>query len=81
MIELQTDGNHMIIDVREQILKGMHPRHEIIQAVEAAPAGTIVDIHVPHKTQPLIASIEAMGLHVIVEELDMRHFRLRTLKM
>ncbi len=81
MIELQRDGNHIVIDVREQIQRGMHPRGEIIKAIEEAPIGTIIDIHVPHRTQPLIASVEAMGLHVVVEELDMRHFRLRTLKM
>lgn len=81
VIELKTDGNVVTIDVREQIRRGEHPRGEIIQAVREAKPGTVFDIHVPHRTQPLIQELEALGLNVLVKELDMRHFRLMVAKL
>lgn len=81
MIELKTDGNVVTIDVREQIRRGEHPRGEIIQAVREAETGTVFDIHVPHRTQPLVQELEALGFNVLVKEMDMRHFRLLVAKI
>ncbi len=74
------DGNHIFIDVREIIRKGMHPRGEILKAVREAPSGSVIEIHVPHRTQPLIAAMEDMGLNVAVTEIEPGDIRILTAK-
>ncbi|MCL6517948.1 amino acid decarboxylase, partial [Alicyclobacillus sp.] len=58
-----------------------HPRRYILELVKDAPAGTLCEIHVPHRTGPLIAELENLGMNVAVAELEPGHFRLRVLKM
>ncbi|MBL4953659.1 DUF2249 domain-containing protein [Neobacillus sp. OS1-32] len=77
----QMDGNRMIIDVRERIARGEHPRREILNAVKAAPLGTIFEIHLPHRAEPLIATLQSLGLNVVVNELEPMHFRLMAAKL
>ena len=60
----------MIIDVRERILRGEHPRTEITKAVKEAPVGTVFEIHLPHRAEPLLSALEGMGLNVIVNQLE-----------
>ena len=36
------------MDIRERVLKGEHPRREILNFVKSAPVGTIFEIHLPH---------------------------------
>ena len=45
-----------VMDIRERIAKGEHPRREIINFVKAAPIGTLFEIHLPHRGEPLIGT-------------------------
>lgn len=81
MIPVQVDGSHFTIDVREQIRRGEHPRKEILDAISDAPVGTLFEIHVPHRTGPLIAAIEVLGMNVVTQQLEPGHFRILTLKL
>lgn len=81
MHEFQLEGKRAVIDVRERVLRGEHPRKEIIDFVKKAPVGTIFEIHIPHRGEPLIAGFSAMGMNVIANEMEPGHFRLMTVKL
>ncbi|HJV17405.1 MAG TPA: amino acid decarboxylase [Bacillales bacterium] len=81
MGNIQFDGKRAIMDVRERVLKGEHPRQEIMQFVKTAPVGMIFEIHLPHRGEPLIAGLESLGMNVIVNELEPMHFRLMAVKL
>ncbi len=81
MLQVKQDGIRMIIDVREMIKKGMHPRNEIIETIRQSAKGTVFEIHLPHAAQPLVAAIEQLGLDCVLNQLSPGHFRLLTLKM
>lgn len=70
-----------VMDIRDRIAKGEHPRREIINFVKAAPVGTLFEIHLPHRGEPLIASLQSLGMNVIVNELEPMHFRLMAIKI
>ena len=70
-----------VMDIRERIAKGEHPRREILNFVKAAPVGTIFEIHLPHRGEPLIASLQSFGMNVIVNEMETMHFRLMAIKL
>jgi hypothetical protein len=70
-----------VMDIRERIVKGEHPRREILNFVKAAPVGTIFEIHLPHRGEPLIGSLQSLGMNVIVNELEPMHFRLMAIKL
>ncbi|WML57510.1 amino acid decarboxylase [Neobacillus sp. PS2-9] len=70
-----------VMDVRERIAKGEHPRREILNFIKSAPVGTIFEIHLPHRGEPLIVSIQSLGMNVIVNELEPMHFRLMAVKL
>lgn len=70
-----------VMDIRDRIAKGEHPRREILNFVKAAPVGTIFEIHLPHRGEPLIASLQSLGMNVIVNELESIHFRLMAIKL
>ncbi|MEH7298958.1 amino acid decarboxylase [Neobacillus drentensis] len=70
-----------VMDVRERIAKGEHPRREILNFIKSAPVGTIFEIHLPHRGEPLIGSIQSLGMNVIVNELEPMHFRLMAVKL
>ncbi|CAH2717408.1 hypothetical protein BACCIP111895_04600 [Neobacillus rhizosphaerae] len=70
-----------VMDIRERVAKGEHPRREILDFINAAPVGTIFEIHLPHRGEPLIANLQSLGLNVIVNELDPMHFRLMAVKL
>lgn len=70
-----------ILDVRERIAKGEHPRREILNFIKCAPIGTIFEIHLPHRGEPLIATIQSLGMNVIVNEIEPMHFRLMAVKL
>lgn len=70
-----------VMDIRDRIAKGEHPRREILNFVKAAPVGTIFEIHLPHRGEPLIASLQSLGMNVIVNELESMHFRLMAIKL
>ncbi|MBT2726681.1 amino acid decarboxylase [Bacillus sp. ISL-75] len=70
-----------VMDIRERIAKGEHPRREIINFVKAAPVGTLFEIHLPHRGEPLIGSLQSLGMNVIVNEMEPMHFRLMAIKL
>ncbi|SMQ65488.1 hypothetical protein SAMN05444673_1276 [Bacillus sp. OV166] len=70
-----------VMDIRERIAKGEHPRREIINFVKAAPVGTLFEIHLPHRGEPLIGSLQSLGMNVIVNEIEAMHFRLMAIKL
>jgi hypothetical protein len=81
MLDVKMDAQRAIIDVRARILKGEHPRGEIFKYVKSAPVGTIFEIHLPHRAEPLITGLSDFGMNVIVNELEPGHFRLLTVKL
>lgn len=81
MQNVKMDGKRAIVDVRERILKGEHPRKEIMDFVKSSPVGTIFEIHLPHRGEPLIAGLESLGMNVIANELEPGHFRLMAVKL
>lgn len=81
MSNLQVDGKRVIMDVRERIAKGEHPRREILNTVKSSPVGTIFEIHLPHRADPLIANLQSLGMNVLVTELEPMHFRLMAVKL
>lgn len=81
MLSIQRDGERAIIDIRENIARGEHPKNHIFQFVQEAPKGTIIEIHVPFRAEPLIAGLSSFGLNVTVTELAPDHFKLMALKL
>jgi hypothetical protein len=81
MSNYQIVDKRVIMDVRERIAKGEHPRRELLNVINAAPVGTIFEIHLPHRGEPLIASLQSLGMNVIVNELEPMHFRLMAVKL
>lgn len=81
LLKVHKEKSLISIDARDAIRKGYHPRQEILKLVEDAQAPVLCEIHVPHKTGPLIAALEAMGLNVTTAEVETGHFRLRALKL
>lgn len=81
MIHVERDGQRAIIDVRENIRRGEHPKGHIFNYVKEAPKGTIFEIHVPFRAEPLINGLSSFGLNVIVNELAPDHYRLMAVKL
>lgn len=80
LLNVQMDGDRAVIDVRELIISGAHPRFEIVDYVKQAPAGIVFEIHTPRYPKPLIKALEELGLVVEVEEKDKEHFLVITEK-
>lgn len=57
MLPVKYEGVRVIIDVREMVKQGIHPRNEIIETVQMAGKGTVFEIHLPHPGRPLIAAL------------------------
>ncbi|MDR7077118.1 hypothetical protein J2Y03_002141 [Neobacillus niacini] len=81
MSSFQMEGQKAVIDIRERVLKGEHPRREIINFVREASVGTIFEIHLPHRGEPLVATFQSLGLNAIVNEIEPGHFRLMAIKL
>jgi hypothetical protein len=80
MINVQWEANKAIIDARELIKQGIHPRAQILDFIKEAETGTVIEIHLPLPGQPLVAAVEQMGLNAIVNEIEPEHFRILVLK-
>jgi hypothetical protein len=80
MLNVQREGTKAIIDARELIKQGIHPRGEIIEFIKEAALGTIIEIHLPLPGQPLVAALEQLGLNAVVNEIEPDHFRILVLK-
>jgi len=81
MLKITQEDSRLIVDVREAIQKGFHPREDIVNTVKQAAKGTIIELHLPHRAQPLVNLLESMGMNCIIHELEPDHFRLTTVKM
>lgn len=81
MLDVLLDGERAIIDVRDRIKNGEHPRFEILEYIKQAPNGMVFEIHLPKRGKPLVAGIEDMGLKAMVEEVEEGHFRITTAKV
>jgi hypothetical protein len=81
MKNIQLDGKRAVLDIRERVLKGEHPRQEILDFVMESPKGTIFEIHLPHRAEPLVASFQSLGMNAIVNEMEPGHFRLMAIKL
>ncbi len=81
MLDVKLEGNKAIIDVRENIKRGEHPRGKILDYVKQAPAGTIFEIHLPLYAQPLINALSELGMNAIINELGPQHYRIMAVKI
>lgn len=81
MIDIKVEDGRSIIDVREIINSGGHPRGEIIKFAREADSGTVIEVHLPFRAEPLIAGLESLGLNVVGNELAPNHYRLMTVKL
>ncbi|MGX6444779.1 amino acid decarboxylase [Neobacillus sp. K501] len=81
MHNFQIEEKRAILDIRERVLKGAHPRREILDFVKSSPIGTIFEIHLPHRAEPLVASFQSLGMNAIVNEIEPGHFRLMAIKL
>ena len=80
MMDVTHEDHLLTIDARNMIRQGHHPRQEIVSLIKDAPSGTVCEVHVPHRTGPLISALEDLGMNVAVAQLEPGHFRLRVLK-
>lgn len=76
MLAVKHEGNKAIIDVREKILAGEHPRNEILEYVQTAPEGTIFEIHLPKRAEPLVNALNSIGMNATISEIEPGHFRI-----
>lgn len=81
MLDVKLEGKRTLIDLRERILKGDHPRNEVFDYVKDAPVGTVFEIHLPHQAQPLVGGLERLGLNVVTDQLEQGHFRMVAVKL
>lgn len=81
LLQVEQDGPRLIIDAREAIRAGRHPRAEILTLVQDAPSGTLCEVHLPHRPEPLIAALQQLGMNVTVSEQSPGNFMLRVLKI
>lgn len=81
MLKVTHDGNLASIDVRDRIRRGEHPRGEIVKFVLEAEKGTVVEVHLPHRAQPLVEDLKAAGINSIMNEVEPGHFRLMCVKL
>lgn len=81
MLEVEYRGNIAVVDVRERIKRGEHPKQVIIDFVQDAKAGTIVELHLPHRGEPLVQALKAMGISAISNEIAPDHYRLMCVKL
>ncbi|MDG5788806.1 amino acid decarboxylase [Evansella sp. AB-P1] len=81
MLKVKNEGNKAIIDVREQIKNGEHPRKEIVQFVKQSPCGTIFEIHLPVRAEPLLTVLSSLGMSAVINELAPDHFKILAVKL
>lgn len=80
MLDIQREGSKAIIDARELVKKGVHPRGQILEFIKEAELGTLIEIHLPLPGQPLVQAVEQMGLNAVVNEIAPDHYRILVLK-
>lgn len=81
MLDVKHEGNKAIIDVRAKILAGEHPRGEILDYVQTAQEGTIFEIHLPKRAEPLVNALNSLGMNATIDEVEPGHFRILAVKL
>ncbi|MCT8138570.1 amino acid decarboxylase [Anaerobacillus sp. CMMVII] len=81
MLKVKLEDNKAIIDFREKIKNGEHPRNEILDYIKKAPVGTIFEVHLPFRAEPLVTALTSLGMTAIISELAPEHFRLMAVKI
>lgn len=80
MIFKKQENGTTIIDVREMVKNGEHPKDAILNHLEHATEGSKTEIHVPHAAQPLVQLISAAGFDVTTEHISEEHYCLHAVK-
>lgn len=76
MLDVKIEGNKAIIDVRENVLRGEHPRDEVLDYVQKAAEGMTFEIHLPLRGEPMVNLFKSKGMNAYIEELGPEHFRI-----
>ncbi|RUT35722.1 DUF2249 domain-containing protein [Paenibacillus zeisoli] len=76
MLDINYNGQIAVIDLRKNILKGEHPKSEVMEFAKKAEKGTILELHLPHAAQPLAAALEGIGYPAVTHQLGPDHFRM-----
>lgn len=80
LLQIDKQPNHWSIDARDAITSGHHPRQAIVSVVKEAPSGTLCEVHLPHRAEPLMSALKGLGLNVTVSQASPGHWLLRVLK-
>lgn len=81
MLEVEYRNKVAVIDLRERINRGEHPKREVLEFVQEAQLGTVIELHVPHPAKPLVLGLESIGVPAIMNELGPAHYRIMCVKM
>jgi len=81
MLEVKYNNNIAVVDVRERILQGEHPRKEIVDFVREAKRGTIIEVLLPHRAEPLVLALKSIGVSATIAQVAPDHFRLICVKV
>jgi uncharacterized protein (DUF2249 family) len=81
MLDVEYRDNIAVIDVRERIRRGEHPKQDLLDFVGEAKTGTVIEMHLPHRPEPLVQALKAIGVSAVVNELEQDHYRLMCVKM
>lgn len=76
MLNVVMEGTKAIIDVRENVLRGEHPKNEVVGFVQANPDVTVFEIHMPLRGEPMVVLLQSLGLKAFIEEIGSEHFRI-----
>lgn len=68
MLEVVREENRVIVDVREKILNGEHPRAQVMAVAEEIQKGEVFEIHAPFVLPPLIGLLQSQGFSVMTDE-------------
>ncbi|WP_261178768.1 hypothetical protein [Anaerobacillus sp. CMMVII] len=49
--------------------------------IKKAPVGTIFEVHLPFRAEPLVTALTSLGMTAIISELAPEHFRLMAVKI
>ncbi|MCT8137824.1 amino acid decarboxylase [Anaerobacillus sp. CMMVII] len=76
MLNVKMENNVAIIDVRENVLRGEHPKDKVLEFVQKAEAGTSFEIHLPLRGEPMVMLLQSIGMSAYIEEVGPEHFRI-----
>ncbi|MGO4886463.1 amino acid decarboxylase [Anaerobacillus sp. MEB173] len=68
MLEVVREENRVIVDVRERILNGEHPRAKVMAVAAEIKEGEVFEIHAPFVLPPLIGLLQEQGFRVTIDD-------------